>query len=379
MYLYQKTNRYFAQVADDIKDIAEKELLSLEALDTRPVYRGISFEADLKTLYRINYWSRLVSRILAPLIQFDCHSERYLYKTASQINWEDFLDASMTFAVFSSTVNSTIKHSKYAALCLKDAIVDFFKERRGKRPSIDTTTPDIWFNLHIENNLAVISLDVSGGSLHRRGYRKNTVSTPMTETLAAAIIQYSGWDKSIPLHDPFCGSGTILCEAYMYAANIPAAVLRSTFGFEKLPDFDKALWERVKDEAKQEMVKVPKGLISGSDISQEAVRFSLGNLSAIDQEKAVSVKKGDVFDMEEISGKAIICNPPYGKRVGKGEDISGFYKRLGDFLKNRCKGSAAYIYFGDRSYIKDIGLRTAWKRPLSNGGLDGRLAKFELY
>jgi putative N6-adenine-specific DNA methylase len=379
MYLYQKTNRYFAQVADDIKDIAEKEIKALGGLEIKPVYRGISFKADLKTLYRINYWSRLISRVLAPLIQFDCHSERYLYKTASQINWEDFLDASMTFAVFSSTVNSAIKHSKYAALCLKDAIVDFFKEHHGKRPSINTTSPDVWFNLHIDNNMAVISLDTSGGSLHRRGYRKDTVSTPMAETLAAAIIQYSGWDKGTPLYDPFCGSGTLLCEAYMYAANIPASVLRQAFGFERLPDFDKFLWAIVKDEARREKVKIPGGLISGSDISQEAVRFSLGNLSAIDHEKSVCVEKRDIFDMEEISGKVIICNPPYGKRVGKGEDISGFYKSLGDLLKNRCKGSAAYIYFGERSYIKDIGLRPSWKRPLSNGGLDGRLAKFELY
>jgi len=379
MYLYQKTNRYFAQVADDIKDIAEKEIISLGGLETRPVYRGISFNADLKTLYRITYWSRLVSRILAPLIQFECHSEKYLYKTASQINWEDFLDASMTFAVFSTTVNSAIKHSKYAALCLKDAVVDFFKEQHGKRPSIDTTTPDVWFNLHIENNMAIISLDASGGSLHRRGYRKNTVSTPMSETLAAAIIQYTGWDKIIPMYDPFCGSGTLLCEAYMYAANIPASVLRPSFGFERLPDFDRTLWEKVKDEARRERVKIPKGLISGSDISQEAVKFSLGNLLPIDQDGAVSMEKRDVFNMEEIAGKVIICNPPYGKRVGKGEDISGFYKRLGDFMKNRCKGSAAYIYFGERSFIKNIGLKPSWKRPLSNGGLDGRLAKFELY
>jgi len=379
MYLYQKTNRYFAQVADDIKDIAEKELMALGCLEIRPKYRGISFNADLRTLYKINYESRLVTRVLVPLIQFECHSERYLYKTASQIKWDDLLNPSTTFAVFSSTANSSIKHSKYAALCIKDAIVDNLKERYGRRPSVDTESPDIWFNLHIENNLATISLDASGGSLHRRGYRKDTVSAPMAETLAAAIIQYSCWDGSVPLHDPFCGSGTLLCEAFMHAANIPPGILRPSYGFEKMPDFDDALWKSVKEEAFRNMKKIPKGLITGSDISLDAVRFSLKNLSAIDHDCAVVIEKKDVFQMEGISGKFIICNPPYGKRVGKGEDLPGFYKRFGDFLKNRCKGSTAFIYFGERSYLKDIGLRPSWKRPLSNGGLDGRLAKFELY
>jgi putative N6-adenine-specific DNA methylase len=379
LFLYQKTNRYFAQVADDIKDIAEVEIASLGGLETRPKYRGISFKADLKTLYRINYQSRLITRVLAPLIQFECHTERYLHKTASQIKWEDLLDPSMTFAVFSSTANSAIKHSKYAALCLKDAIVDSFKERYGRRPSIDTVAPDIWFNLHIENNLATISLDTSGGSLHRRGYRKDTVSAPMVETLAAAIIRYSGWDGSIPICDPLCGSGTLLSEAYMHAANIPAGVLRLKFGFEKMPDFDSSLWKSVKEEAVQKFIKIPKGLISGSDISRDAVRYSLNNLSAIDHDGVVTVEKRDVFDIEGINGKIIICNPPYGKRVGKGDDLPGFYKRFGDFLKNRCKGSTAYIYFGERSYLKAIGLRPSWKKPLSNGGLDGRLAKFEMY
>jgi putative N6-adenine-specific DNA methylase len=379
LFLYQKANRYFAQVADDIKDIAEAEIASLGGLEIRPKYRGISFKADLKTLYRINYQSRLITRVLAPLIQFECHTERYLYKTASQIKWDDIFDPSMTFAVFSSTANSAVKHSKYAALCLKDAIVDGFKERYGRRPSVDTLAPDIWFNLHIENNVATISLDASGGSLHRRGYRKNAVSAPMVETLAAAIIAYSGWDGGIPVHDPLCGSGTLLCEAYMHAANMPAGVLRSSFGFEKMPDFDASLWKTVKEEAVQKMIKIPEGLISGSDISQEAVRFSLNNLSAIDHDGRVTLEKRDVFDIEGIHGKIIICNPPYGKRVGKGDDLPGFYKRFGDFLKNRCKGSTAFMYFGERAYLKAIGLRPSWKKPLSNGGLDGRLAKFEMY
>jgi len=379
MYLYQKSNTYFAQVADDIKDIAEREIISLGAQETRPLYRGISFKADLKTMYKINYSSRLVTRILAPLIKFNCHSERYLYKTASQIKWEEFLTPAMTFAVFSSVSNSSVKHSKYAALCLKDAIADYFKGRFGERPSIDTIQPDLWLNLHIENNEATISLDTSGGSLHRRGYRKDAVSAPMVETLAAAIIQCSEWDRIVPLYDPFCGSGTLLCEAYLYATNTPAGILRKRFGFERMPDFNGKIWEQVKDDAAGRIMPVNRGVISGSDISQQAVNHAINNCAVIDREMVIDVSKRDIFEVETINGKVIICNPPYGIRSGKQGEMEGFYERLGDFMKNRCKGSVAYIYLGERRYIKSIGLKPSWKRPLSNGGLDGRLAKYEIY
>jgi len=378
-YLYQKSNTYFAQVADDIKDIAENEIISLGARDTRPAYRGISFKADLNTLYNINYCSRLVSRLLAPLIRFDCHSEHYLYKTALRIRWEDFLIPSMTFAVFSSVANSTIKHSRYAALCLKDAVVDYFKENFNERPSIDTSHPDLWLNLHIENNEAIISIDTSGGSLHRRGYRKDTVATPMIETLAAAIIQYSGWDRITPVYDPFCGSGTLLCEAYLYSSNTPAGILRQKFGFERMPDFDRGIWLQVKKVAERKIEPIVRGLISGSDISPEAARYAANNCSVLDRKKVIDISNKDVFGIEAIKDKIIICNPPYGIRTDRNADLMGFYTRFGDFLKQRCKGSTAYVYFGERKYIKTMGLKPSWKRPLSNGGLDGRLVKYEMY
>jgi putative N6-adenine-specific DNA methylase len=285
----------------------------------------------------------------------------------------------MTFAVFSSVSNSSIRHSKYAALCLKDAVVDYFKENFGGRPSIDTTNPDIWLNLHIENNEATISLDASGGSLHRRGYRRYAVSAPMVETLAAAIMQHSDWDGKMPLYDPFCGSGTLLCEAYLYASNTPAGILRQKFGFKRMPDFDKKIWDQVKKDAAGRIIPIKKGLISGSDISREAAGYSKNNCLIIDREKVIDVTVKNVFDINALSGKMIICNPPYGIRAAKGQDMDAFYKMLGDFLKKRCRGSTALIYFGERNYLKSIGLKPSWKKPLSNGGLDGRLVKFELY
>jgi len=379
MYLYQKTNRYFAQVADDVKEIAEEELWYLGAEDITSVYRGIYFTATPKALYAINFHARLINRVLAPLISFECYSDEELYKLASRVQWQDFLDSSHTFAIFASVNTSTIKHSKFAALRLKDAIVDYFRNKTAKRPSIDTKNPDLWLNLYIENNRATINLDTSGGSLHRRGYRRETVEAPMIETLAAAIIKYAEWDCSTPLYDPFCGSATLLCEALMYASNMPAAILRRKFGFERLPDFNLSLWNQVKSEELHKIVPISKDLIAGSDISEKAIKVAIQNCSLIDKNHFININQKNIFDIEKIEGKIIICNPPYGIRMGEEKDLSNFYKRLGDFLKQRCVGSTVFIYFGDRNYIKHIGLKPSWKRPLSSGGLDGRLVKYELY
>jgi putative N6-adenine-specific DNA methylase len=379
LYNYQKTSRYFAQAADDIKDIVEEELISFGAQKTSQAYCGIHFTANTKVLYTINFQSRLINRVLAPLISFNCSSDDQLYKGALQVSWEDFLDPSKTFAVFASVTNSYIQHSKFASLRLKDAIVDYLRVRTGSRPSIDTREPDIWLNLHIENNEATISLDTSGGSLHRRGYRKQGIRAPMVETLAAAIINYSGWDGKSSLYDPFCGSGTLLCEAYMFASKIPASIFRKNFGFERLPDFNLSLWKKIKEDTLEKINPVKKGTIAGSDISVDAVEASITNCKVIDKENVIEIENHNVFDIDKIDGATIVCNPPYGIRMGKTDDLSDFYKRFGDFLKQRCKNSKAFIYFGDRKYIKNIGLKPSWKRLLSNGGLDGRLVKYELY
>ncbi len=379
MYNYQKSYRYFAQVADDIKDIAEEELISLGAKNTYLAYRGIYFTAEKEVLYSINLNSRFINRVLAPIKNFPCHSDQYLYKTASNIIWTDFMQSSDTFAVFATVSHSKIKHSKFAALRLKDAIADSFRENIGKRPSVDTRDPDVWINLHIENNEAIISIDTSGGSLHRRGYRRRSVQAPMVETLAAAIIKYTDWDEKTPLHDPFCGSGTLLCEAFLKASATPASFLREKFGFEQLPDFDSNLWDKVKKESLDKIKTLPENFISGSDIALQAVKAATYNCSLIDPKNLITLKRSDIFKIEELENKTIVCNPPYGIRINNVEDLSGFYKNLGDFLKQRCKGSTAFIYFGERKYIKSMGLKASWKKELSNGGLDGRLVKYELY
>lgn len=378
-YAYQKNNRYFAQTAHDVRDIVEQELVSLGAENTSMAGSGLYFNASAEVLYSINYNSHLCNRIIAPLLTFDCHSDRYLYNTAYKIDWEDFIDKNGSFAIYSAVSDSVIKHSKFAALRLKDAIVDHFRDQTGLRPSIDTINPDLWINLHIRENKATISIDTSGGSLHRRGYRLRTVSAPMIETLAASIVKLSGWDGSTPLYDPFCGSGTILIESYLYAAQIPPGYLRPRFGFERLPDFNQILWNKVKQSSNEKIKKIPEAWIAGSDISAEAVEIANQNCRMIDPENFIKVTFKDVFNIDQLRDTTIVCNPPYGIRQKKLEDLSSFYRTLGNFFKRNCTRSNVVIYFGDRLYINDIRLKSLWKRPLANGGLDGRLVKYELF
>ncbi|MDP2644906.1 MAG: class I SAM-dependent RNA methyltransferase [Desulfobacterales bacterium] len=378
-YQYQTDCYYFAQVAEGLKEAGAQELSELGAQDVRPEFSGIRFGADKATLYRINYQSRLLSRCLAPLMSFACPDTDRLYQEAKQIAWEDFFSAGSTFAVSGNVSASAISHSKYAALRLKDAVADYFIEKCGQRPDVSVKNPDILLNLHIRNDKAVISLDTSGGALHRRGYREETVSAPMQETVAAAIIRFSQWDGSIPLYDPLCGSGTLLCEALMWYSRTPAGFFRNRFGFELLPDFDQAVWQQVKKEADGCMRELPQGLISGSDVSTVAVGAARTNLMGLRYGNNVSVARTDFRNLPDLEGHVIVTNPPYGIRMGRDEDLEVFYKNLGDFLKQKCQGSAAFVYFGDRKYIKKVGLKAAWKKPIQVGGLDGRLVKYEMY
>jgi len=379
MFDYQKSGRYFAQIAEGLEDLGEKELQELGALDIKSVYRGFYFSADKATLYRLNYCSRLLSRILAPLIRFDCHSDKYLYKTASNINWPSLLDLKNTFAVKANISHSKITHSQYASLRLKDAIVDVFRKKTGQRPNIDTREPDILFNLHIQNNKATIYLDTSGASLHRRGYRLESVAAPMQEIVAAAIIRLSGWNGTRPLADPMCGSGTLLCEAMMHYCRIPAAYLRHKFGFASLPDFDAETWISVKQEEDSRIRDLPPGLVSGSDKSEEAVAAAKKNARCFAQGANIAFSERSIQNIESLENSVIVCNPPYGMRLATEENIKDFMKELGDFLKQRCNGSDVYLYFGNRELIKSIGLKPTWKKILISGGLDGRLVKYSMY
>lgn len=398
MFQYQQHQQYFAQIAAGFEDIASAELAGLGATDLKPAFRGFYFKASPEILYRIGYTSRLVVRILAPLVTFDCHSANYLHQTALKIDWSLFMTPRDTFAVRASVSNTpSLRHSQFAALKVKDAVCDFFRARCGERPSVDTDDPDLGIHLFIRNNRAVISLDASGGSMHKRGYRTASVEAPMQETLAAAVIRLSEWNGEQPLYDPMCGSGTLLCEAAMHLGRIPAGFLRNSRGFERLPDFDASLWKKTKAAADAAIRPLPAGRIAGSDVSPDAVRATRTNLETLLQGRAgalravpgnapggrvppqIQIECRDFRQIERLENTTIVVNPPYGVRLGDRAEAEALLKEFGDFLKQRCTGCTAYVYAGDRALLKKIGLKPEWKKELNNGGLEGMLGKFAMY
>ncbi|MGE5842262.1 MAG: THUMP domain-containing class I SAM-dependent RNA methyltransferase, partial [Deltaproteobacteria bacterium] len=362
MFEYQINHRFFAQVQQGIEELAGQELKELGAERVSPSYRGLYFDADMAALYRINYAARLTTRVLAPLATFRCHSPDYLYRKSKEIPWKDFFTPDHTFAVFANVTHSKIHHSQYGALRLKDAVVDSFKERFSKRPSVRRIDPDVWIGLYIENDKATVSLDTSGGSLHRRGYREEGGQAPMQEVTAAAIVRLSEWDRSRPLYDPMCGSGTLLSEALMAYCRIPAGYRRERFGFQFLPDHDDRLWSTVKKEMDEAVREPSHGLISGSDVSGEAVARARKNLAELPSGDRVGLKVADFRSLPEIRDAVILCNPPYGIRLDRNKDLGPFYRDFGDFLKQRCQGSSAFIYFGNREWVACLGLKPSWKK-----------------
>lgn len=379
MYLYQTEARYFAQIPDGAEEVATRELDALGAREVKPGYRGVYFGADPSSLYAIVYRALTITRVLAPILRFQCHSADYLYKRAQDVRWRDFISPQGTFAVFATVSNSAIRHSQYAALKVKDAIVDQFRADTGARPSVDTTRPDVWVNLYLHANKATLAIDASGGSMHRRGYRVESVEAPMQETVAAAMLAMTEWDGTVPLVDPMCGSGTILCEALMRYCRIPAGYRRERFGFERLPDFDRDAWQRVKKDADSAIRTLPAGLIRGSDADAEAARAARRNLARLPGGRNVVVEHRRFESIDRIESAAIVTNPPYGLRISRRDDMPEFIRSFGDFLKQRCAGSSAFVYFGDRELLKSLGLRPAWRKPLANGGLDGRVVRIDLF
>lgn len=379
MFDYHRNHRYFALTPEGMEALALEELTELGARDAEPVFRGLYFTASRAVLYRIVYQSRLVSRVLAPLTSFDCRDPNELYAGAWAIDWPALFPPDRTFMVTSTVVLSRITHSQYALQRVKDAIADRFRDRLGIRPSVDRENPDIRVDLHLRQNRATLSLDMSGGPMHRRRYRVSQGEAPMRETVAAAILRWSGWDGEKPLWDPMCGSGTLLAEAVMAHCRIPSGYLRSNFGFEGLPDFDANTWEDVKTKADRRIRPLARGLVRGSDIDPAAVKAARENLARLPGGERVELRETDLFATEGFRDGVIVSNPPYGIRLGETAEVAAMMKRLGDFLKQRCADSSAFLYFGDRTLLKSVGLRPSWRKPLHNAALDGRLARYDIH
>ncbi|MCK9328492.1 MAG: class I SAM-dependent RNA methyltransferase [Candidatus Cloacimonetes bacterium] len=376
MYEYIKTNKYFAQVTGSLEKYAIEEIKNIGAEVLNEVPRGIRFQCNQETLYRLLYTSRIIQRILAPLLSLQCHSEKYLYNQAySNIEWTNLFSLNDTFSIITNVSNSHIKHSLYAGQILKDAICDQFRDKYGSRPNFTTKNGDIVFNLHINKNWATISLDISGTSMHKRGYRTQANTAPMQETLAATIIQLSNWTGQKRLIDPMCGSGTLLCEGLMKYCNIPAGYLRSNSALAFLPDFNLKIWETVKQTENNKIIELPDNLIYGSDINEDCIEITKNNLSNLPYGNQVQLKISRFQDLKEQNNSIIVTNPPYGLRIGKTENINKTYNDLGDFLKQKCKQSEAYILCGKAELVPELRLRASWKKTLKNADIETKLAK----
>ncbi len=373
---YQRTGRYFAVVAGSLERHAAQELERLGAKTEQPVPRGFAFTCDPTTLYRVLYCSRMAQRVLAPLVSARCLNEKQLYALAADaLDWTALFDIKESFGVQTNVSGSRISHSLYAGQVLKDAICDSFRRRYGTRPDFATRDARINFNLHIKDDLATIALDLSGTSLHKRGYRKEASSAPLQETLAATLVQLSGWDGSRALLDPMCGSGTILAEALMHYCRIPAAYLRPENGLRFLPDFSAQNYAQVRKEADGAIRPLPPDLICGSDISPKNVLIARANLSALPYGECVRLEVSRFQDLERQSGRCVLTNPPYGVRLGDDDSTRELYHELGDFLKQKCPGSENYILCGDKTLVPELRLRAHWKKNLKNADLDVVLAK----
>jgi len=379
MYDYAHSGRYFAQVTGGLEPDGAAELRALGATAAELCHRGVSFVAERAALYRVVYEARLVGRVLAPLARFRCRSPDALYAWAREVPFEDLLDPDETFAVQADVSGRHFTHSRYAALRIKDAVVDRFRDRTGRRPSVERDDPTVRLHLHVAGDEATLSLDASGGALHRRGYRERTVAAPMQETLAAAIVRESGWDGERPLFDPFCGSGTLLAEALMSHARVPAGYLRAQSGVERLPDFDAELWRRVRAAADGAIRPITPGLIGGADIDPAAVSAARHNLDRLPGGAQIALRIADFRTLGGLPDHVVLTNPPYGIRIGDAREIPTLYRDLGDFLKRRCGGTTAFVYVGDPALAGHVGLRPRSRRPLVNGALDGRLLRYEIF
>ncbi|MFA7059371.1 MAG: THUMP domain-containing protein [Pedobacter sp.] len=373
------TRNCFAAVPRGAEEVAALELEALGISEVRSSKGGVAFVTNRAGLYRANLWLRTASRVLVQLAVFPCANPAELYAGVHAIAWLELITPDMTLAVDCSLRDSALTHSGFVALKTKDAIVDRIREECGSRPNVNTTTPDVRVNVHLHKNVCTVSLDSSGESLDRRGYRLERNEAPLRETLAAAIVALTGWDGSIPLVDPMCGSGTIPVEAALMAARIPPGLQRS-FGFQSWLDFDGRLWDQLLKEGESGIKKLPVGLITGYDKDSRALVLATRNAAKAGFEGQLHFFHAalEVFQPEGDKG-VVIINPPYGMRMGEEEDLRELYCQIGDIMKKRCRGWTGFVMTGNLELAKYIGLKASRRFVLFNGPIECRLLKYELY
>ena len=371
---------FFATTAKGVEELLAGELESLGISGVAAETGGVRFSGGMDACYRANLWLRTASRVLMSLAEFPCDSPQTLYDGVRSLPWVDLITPEMTLAVDCNLRDSAMTHSGFVALKTKDAIVDTIRDRLGRRPNVDTRDPDLRVNVHLVKNRCTVSLDTSGTPLDRRGYRLDRNEAPLRETLAAALVMLTGWDGKSPLADPMCGSGTIPIEAALKAARRAPGLLRSSFGFQRWPGYDSALWQGLVAEARESaLVSLPAQVI-GCDRSARALTLARQNAERAGIETMIALAQRELSDFAPPAEPGILLfNPPYGKRLGEEEELKPLYRQIGDIMKQRCTGYTAYLFTGSSDLAKCVGLRASRRIVLFNGPIECRLLRYELY
>ena len=360
-----------------LEPVLAKELTLMGANNIQIGRRMVSFTGDKEMLYRANFQLHTAIKILKPISRFKAKSADDVYEEIKKIDWSKYLDVEHTFAVDAVVFSEEFRHSKFVSYKVKDAIVDQFRERTGKRPNISVANPDIRLHIHVAEADCTLCLDSSGESLHRRGYRQESVEAPLNEVLAAGMIMMTGWQGDTDFIDPMCGSGTLLVEAALIARNMAPGLFRKEYAFEKWPDFDSELFDKIYNDDSQE--REFKHHIYGYDIDMKAVNTARMNVRAAGLSADISVEQQDFKDFTQPAQKSIlVTNPPYGERIST-PDLLGTYRMIGERLKHQFVGDDAWILSYREECFEQIGLKPSIKIPVFNGSLECEFRKYQIF
>ena len=383
-----------AKTFKGLEQVLAQELIELGANDVQIERRAVSFKGDKALLYRANLCLRTASRVLVPVAQGQLKlkngtsklkPEDWLYELVKAVNWSLYMTENTTFAIDATVYSETFRNSRFVTYRVKDAVADYWQERAGKRPNVKVTDPELYINVHIGAERVTVSLDSSGESLHKRGYRVANTEAPINEALAAGMLLLAGWKGQSDFYDPMCGSGTIPIEAALIARNIAPGVFRQSFAFEKWLDFDAELWSEIYNDDSHEREFHHK--IYGSDASFYAIQQATKNVKSAGVQRDVELKQ---IRLEEIiapfSGKEmsnasplVMLNPPYGERLASNKDMELLYGKIGTALKHQFAGSTAWIISSNEAAMKCIGLKPSKKLHLLNGELDCQFNRYDLF
>ncbi len=378
MQMFKGTFKAVAKTFFGLEDVLYQEVVDLGAKNVRRLNRAIEFDCDMAMLYKANLKLRTALSVITPIYKFKAKTNDELYKAVLDFNWAGVFNLHQTFSVH-AVVNSTFfDHSQYVALKAKDAIADHFRKKYNQRPNVDRRFADVRLVLHVNQDSFSVNIDTSGKALFQRGYKTELTEAPLNEVMAAGIILMSGWDKQTPFYDLMCGSGTILVEAAMIAANYPAGMMRKRFGFQNLKNYDASLWKSIVDEATSEINRdIPP--IYGNDIDEEVIAICKQNISNTSFKHHIKLKCSDFMDYRpKTKTGLIITNPPYDARL-KSENIHLLYENLGNKLKNDFLNYQCWVFSGNIKALKSVGLKTSKRIKLLNGAIESRLNLYEMY